>query len=298
MLHGISFKKTSTQLLQKAIKDKASKDYISKLKSALSYEAVWGFSYATLSFDVIGKVLGDDYAFTPFRYKTTEEGAVYDKEKHPLATGGIRGRYNVFSSITWVCLDIDSTTIADNEMHKILSNTNHHIARTSNPDNKFKYRILLELSAPALLKSDLHWKEFVKALSASIGVKADMLGRSQLFYGYLGRKVYSTIDKGKIDPSAYLKMADIEVARIEEKLAEAYPKRVADKMLQTPYSTFDFAYEAQNGEGTNKLLAAIHKAKELGASKDYVLELVTSINNFWDKPMPADRLRSTVMTAI
>ena len=61
--------------------------------------------------------------------------AIYDKEKHPQAWGRVRGRNNVNNTVTWLCLDIDDTTVTDEEMHRILGNLNHHIARTSNKDN-------------------------------------------------------------------------------------------------------------------------------------------------------------------
>jgi len=46
------------------------------------------------------------------------------------------------------------------------------------------------------------------------------------------------------------------------------------------------------------MLGAIAKAKELGATKEYIIDLLHNINNFWDHPMPEHRLQATVMTAI
>ena len=40
------------------------------------------------------------------------------------------------------------------------------------------------------------------------------------------------------------------------------------------------------------------QAKEMGASREYMVDLVYSINNFWDHSMPVHRLKSTVLTAI
>ena len=115
MLHGISFKQTDTFSLQTAFSNNSLQD-ISYLKAQISWGAVYGFEYEMFTFEEIGKVLSEDYAFSPFKYKLKEEGAVYNKEKHPNAFGRIRGKANVNNSITWICLDIDNTTISDKAM--------------------------------------------------------------------------------------------------------------------------------------------------------------------------------------
>ena len=297
MLHGISFIPVDNTALQEAIASNLPKDRISYLKQAVSYDAVYGFEYDEVSFEQLGNILSNDYGFSPFKYKTKEEGAVYDVDKHPHAYGRIRGRNNVNDTISWLCLDIDDTTITDEEMHQVLGKMNHHISRTSNKNNPYKYRILLPLSQKITISNDL-WKPFTRSVASYLGTKTDLLGRSQVFYGYEGRTVLSITDKADLDPSTHLEVARMKVAEIEEKRANAMPKGEADKRLQRPYQEFEFAYEAQDGEGSTKLLAAIHHAKELGADRDYIIGLVHSINNFWDHPMPAHRLQSTIMSAI
>ena len=146
MKHGISFIPVDNSLIQEAIASKRDKDTISYLKQQVSYNAVYGFEYDEVEFEELGNILSNDFGFSPFKYKSIQEGAVYNKEKHPDAWGRIRGRENTNGKVSWICLDVDDTTITDNEMHNILRKLNHHIARTSDKDNKFKYRILLELS--------------------------------------------------------------------------------------------------------------------------------------------------------
>ncbi len=296
MTHGISYIEVDNAPIQEAIKAHASKDRISYLKQRVSYSAVYGFQYDEVSFEQLSNILSHDYGFTPFKYALVQD-AVYDREKHPQAWGRVRGRNNVNNKVTWLCLDIDDTTITDEEMHQILGNLNHHIARTSNKDNPYKYRIIIELSRPTVIPKG-HWKFFIKSVADSLNVKADALAASAVFYGYADRKVYTTIGKSTIDPSRHLSIASTRVAEIEEKRATALPKAVADKALKQPYSTFSFAYECANGDGTNSMLGAVAKAKELGASKEYIIDLLHNINNFWDQSMPEHRLQATVMTAI
>ena len=297
MKYGISFIKVNNDSIQQAIASNASKDHISYLKQVVAYSATTGFQYDEVSFDELSNILSNDYGFSPFRYKTVEEGAIYNTEKHVNPIGGIRGRYNINNSVTWVCLDVDDTTITDEEMHRILSNINHHIARTSNKSNPYKYRIILPLTKQATVTREL-WKYFMKSISDTIGIKIDNLAASAVFYGYKNRKVYSTIGKRSLDPSTHLEMAHMRLAEIEDKRATVLSSTEASAQLQQPLSAFSFAYECDSGDGTTNMLGAIAKAKELGASREYIIDLLHSINNFWDNPMSKQRLNSTVMTAI
>ena len=298
MQHGISFLEVDNSAIQQAILDKQHKDVISHLKQEVAYSAVYGFEYDEVSFEQLGNILNHDYGFTPFKYKSVEEGAIYNLDKHPDAWGRVRGMHNVNDRVTWLCIDVDDTTITDEEMHQILSKLNHHIARTSNKDNAYKYRIIVELSKAAVIVDRLHWKPFMAAIADYLHLKIDNLAASAVFYGYKDRTVYSVLDQEPLDPSTHLKMASMKVAELEEKRATALPKGMADKALQRPFQTFGFAYDAESGEGTTKMLAAIHKAKELNATREYIVDLLHSINNFWDHSMPEHRLQGTVMTAI
>ena len=46
-------------------------------------------------------------------------------------------------------------------------------------------------------------------------------------------------------------------------------------------TTFDKAYNARDGEGRRKLIWAARYARELGATKEYVLELIQKITSYW-----------------
>ena len=297
MKYGSSFLEVDNSAIQQAIADKASKDHIAYLKQAVAFTAVYGFQYEEVSFDQLGQILCHDYGFNPFKYKSVEEGAIYNVEKHPDAWGRVRGRDNISGKVSWVCLDVDETNVTAEEMHQILGKVDHHIARTADKNNPFKYRIILPLVTPVTVPVS-HWKYFVKSIADYINVPIDNLGASQCFYGYNNREVYTTIGKSKIEPSTHLEMASMKVAEIEEKRAAAWPKHLADKALEHPYTTFGYAYDCEPGKGTNMMLGAISQAKELGASKEYIVGMINSINDFWDYPMPEHRLQATVMTAI
>lgn len=298
MKHGASFLAVDNQPIQDAIAANADKDSIQYLKQAVAWYAVYGFEYADTPFSQLAYLLDHDYGFTPFKYKSVDEGAFYDYEKHPKAWGRVRGRENVNSQVSWLCLDVDESDLTDSEVHGILGNINHHIARTSNLNNPYKFRVLVELSRLTTVTED-EWKPFVKSVGDYIGIpKLDMLGRSQVFYGYNNRNVLSVLDKEAVDPVRHIDMARMKVAELEEKKALEFPPALRQAALDNRYSTFAFAYDARSGEGTTKLMAAIHKAKGLGADREYMIDLIHRVNNFWDNPMPIRRLQSTIMTAI
>lgn len=296
MLHGVSFLLVDNSKLQAAIASNASKDVISKYKQQVAQYASYGFTYEKVTFSQLGNLLTTDCAFNPFKYKTIAEGAVYSTEKHPNAWGGIRGRSNIEGPISWICLDVDKTDIKDYMMHKILSNINHHIARTSDPDNPYKYRILIELSESVDIQPKA-WKYFINSISNTLNIPIDSLGASQCFYGYLNREVYSTTDAKPLSPSTHLNVALLKVAEAEERINSINPHEASYK-LASRYATFVRGFEAKDGEGYNMLLSCIGEAYRLGASKEYTIDLIHTINNFWDYPLSASRLRDTVLSFI
>jgi hypothetical protein len=57
-------------------------------------------------------------------------------------------------------------------------------------------------------------------------------------------------------------------------------------MLNDPFSTFEKAFNAKDGEGRRKLIWAARYARELGADKEYTLNLIKQISDYWVKPLP------------
>ena len=283
MKHKVSFLQTDTSKIQEAVKQHAPKDYISSLKAQMSWGAVYGFQHSQVDFKQLKLMLSMDYAFSPFIFKEVDKGAIYDKDKHPQAWGGIRGKHNLNHKLSWICLDIDKTRIEAKYMHYILQGINHHIALTSNRANKYKYRVIIELDKEITI-SDKEWKPFIKSLSTYIQCPdVDFLGPGALLYGYKGRTVLSVLDKDKVSPDRHLNIAKMKVAEFEEKKAEKYQGRTTSELLKNRYSTFYFAYERNPKTGrTATLIAVIEEALLLGATRPYIIELTTSINNFWD----------------
>ena len=297
-MHGVSLVHVDNSAIQEAIKAKKHPDIIAKLKGNVAFNCIYGFEYHEVEFADLAILLSSDVGFNNFRFKEAKD-AIYDKEKHPNATGLVRGIYNIIGGCTWVCFDVDVTTLTDVEMHRVLGHINHHIARTSDPDNPYKMRIIIELSKEVTVSRDI-WKHFMSALANDLGIgTVDRLPMSQVLYGYENRKVLSVIDKKKIVPSTYLKIAQMRYNEYEEKRAATYTSPAeCSKALENPFSTFAFAYNASVGNRWATGHAAIHKAKELGASREYIVDLLYSINDFLDNPKPRSVVEATQISAI
>lgn len=298
MLHGVSLKHVDNSAIQQAITNKAHPDVITKLKASVAFNCVVGFEYYEVPFARLSNLLSFDVGFNNFKFKDVSE-AIYNKEKHPDAYGKIRGVNNIESGCSWLWFDIDVTNISDTEMHTILSKVNHHIARTSDPSKQFKYRVIIELSRTLEITRD-EWKPFLRAVAKTLGLgKIDSLAMSQVIYGYEGRQVLSVLDGETLDPTSCMQIARAEVARQAEEDASytCNPTEVS-RALSNPYTTFEYAYTAQVGDRWKTSMAAIAQAKKLGASKEYIRELMYSINDFLDEPKSREVVRMSLFSAI
>ena len=299
MKHGASFVYVDNSRIQEAIANKEHPDVIARLKGNVAFNCIYGFDYGEVPFTELGNLLTNDVGFNNFKFKNIEEGAIYDRDKHPDAWGRVRGKHNLSPTTSWVCLDVDDTILEASEMHSILSGINHHIALTSNPANTLKYRIIIELSEPVLIAPE-EWKFFIKSIASYLGVgKIDALGPSAVFYGYKGRTLLSVLDQHKVEPQRHLAYAKMEVTKHEEARAVWVDNGVDTSfLLQNPYTTFDFAYDAKVGDRWATSMAAIAKAKALGANREYIENLMYAINDFLDVPKSRELVKTSLFSAI
>lgn len=229
-----------------------------------------GYQYIETDFTGLANSLSTDLAFTPFELQD-----------------GVRGMDNIISGTTWICFDIDDTKLTDEEVHFIISDVNHHIARTSNPDNAFKYRVIIQLDAPVKLDR-IAWKYFIESVSDDLGLPIDKLPQSQIFFGYAGREVLSVVDQSPIEIKAHVTYAMAQVAeRTPQKVLTTKEKSAA---LNAPMTAFEFAFEAPNGQGSRMIYKAAYKSFKLGATAEESIALIHAISDYWDYPLEAHRL--------
>lgn len=237
-----------------------------------------GYKFCEIAFSSIAEMLQGDYAYSPFKFKD-----------------GVRGKDYISSGCKWLCFDIDKSNITDEECHHMLSEINHHIVRTSDKDNPFKFRVLVELDSYVDIE-DRVWKPFMSSVASYLSLVADPLPKSQIFFSYSGRKIYSVTDKQPVAVRDHLLLAH---GSIEDKpLAKDLPAKQKQAQLADPLTTFEYAYEAEPGGRSLALIRAAKHAKDLGATNEEIINLMWAINNYWVEPMPEKEIENTLISQI
>jgi len=236
-----------------------------------------GYTHITCSFEDIANMLQLDCAYAPFDFKD-----------------GTRAKENISSGCKVLVLDIDNSHITDEECHYILQNYNHHIARTFDPDNAFKFRVIVELDSELNIEDKL-WKGFTKSVSTYLGLTSDSLPKSQIFFSYANRNILSVTNKNTISIRDHILIATGTAESTEVVNLTPSQRKV---MLDDPLSTFHYAFEAKQGEGSVSLIRAAKHARDLGMSKEHIIELINEINEYWVTPMDQDRFNRTILSQI
>jgi hypothetical protein len=292
---GVSYLEVDNTNLMLAVSSGASEEKIDLEKHKVAATTTYGYGHMETSFEDLGKMLEEDFAYTPFRLKQADTDAVYDEDKHKKAKGGVRGKDNVIGGCKWIVIDVDKSTITAEECHLMLSDINHHIALTSNKDNPNKFRVLVELDSIVDI-SDKHWKAFIQHISEYLAVIADPLPKSQIFFSYSDRKVLSVTDADPLETKPFIIKAAETVGSKER------PKKISRAQGQTqmndPLTTFEYAYEAADGEGSRSMIRAALHAVDLGATKEEVVDLMEDIQDYWAYPMGRERFERTILTYV
>ena len=248
---------------------------VSGTKDNRAKQCADGFEFYETDFEELGNMLTGDFAYSPFRFE-----------------GGVRGKDNLLGGCKFIALDIDKSSITDEECHLLLEGVNHHIARTSDKNNQFKFRVLIELDSIVNIE-DNHWRFFMDEIGNELGLTVDLLPKSQIYFAYMGRGVLSELE------GAPLVTRELILKAIEKANAKPTVKKLSTAqqkaLLENKMSTFEFAYNAVNGEGSRSLVRAGLYAIDLGASQEAVEMLIHDINNFWVSSMDTDRLEYTVL---
>lgn len=267
---NVSFKDINTDKLNIAI-DNNDKSAITAAKKQIASTTDTGLETVEATFEELAEMLQYDYAYSPFKF-----------------TDGKRGKNNVISGTKWIVFDVDDSVLSASETHMMLSNINHHIALSSDPNNKYKFRILVELDSVVDVTAQV-WKYFTLAIAEELAIRIDPLPQSQIFFSYANRKVYSQLDAEPLEVRSFLMTAiDKETSKqLNQKLSSAQSRT----LLADPITTFNYAFEARSGEGSRSLIRAAYHAKDLGTSCDETIQLIKDINEYWYAPMEESRFQ-------
>jgi hypothetical protein len=242
-------------------------------KDSISLTVAYGFETESTQFAELGQLLSGDFAYSPFYFRD-----------------GIRGRDNIVGGTKWLTLDIDDSPLSAEETHFMLSEFNHYIALSSDPDNHYKFRVLIELDTVVELSS-IAWKHFYLAIANDLALNVDPLPQSQIFFSYADRLVLSNLDASPLVTRDYVILArdrEAEKAQSQRQLTSAQAKA----QLDDPETTFSYAFHCKSN-GSLNMYRMMQHAKLLGASLDQTIQLIHDVNEFWSMDlgaMPQDRI--------
>lgn len=267
---NITYKEIDASGINDAV-ESGDADRLRQAKHDIAQNINYGFDSTGTTFPKLSDLFTNDVAYTPFKFKD-----------------GVRRKENIESGTKWVVLDIDNSALSAEEAHMMLGEVNHHIALTSDYNNDFKFRVLLELDSEVFLDS-VSWKHFYLKIAEDLGLKADPLPQSQIFYSYAGRKVFSNTEASPIETRDYLMFAK-EATANKEAVNKTLTNGQKQAQLKDPLVTFEYAFEARHGQGSLNMYRMVRHAKDLGASEEDVHRLIDECNEYWESPMYPERI--------
>lgn len=270
---GISFKPINLTKLNAA----TTPDQVRQAKADIAATTAYGYESAETTFADLGNLLQGAYAYSPFKF-----------------TNGIRGKDHISGGCKFLTFDIDSSNITAEEAHFMLSDLNHHIALGSDPDNHFKFRVLIELGSIVDISS-LQWKHFYASVASDLALTIDQLPQSQIFFSYPDRPIYSNLDASPLSIKPYLVTSADHVANkpLPTHLTPAQRKA----LLADPVESFSYAYNAPMGAGSRSLIRLAYHLRDLAVPADEALAIISEAHDFWDSQMPSDRFEAILMQA-
>jgi hypothetical protein len=247
-----------------------------KLKDFMARNSTDGYEFFETSFEDLENLLCENAIYSSFRFKD-----------------GIHHKDNLEGGTKFLILDVDKSVLTDTEAHTLLNEYNHYIVRTSNPDNEFKFRIVIEMDAVVDL-DPITWKCFLQETAEELGLIVDPLPQSQIMLSYADRNILKNLE-GKTLESKYLIDRAIKRVRDKPKPANTLPAKEKQAKLDDPRITFAYAFECEPGERSNKIYRALAHSIDLGADAEYVEALAIEINEYITEPMDLPRLQRTLI---
>lgn len=261
---GVSYKIFNTDKTGKALKD-----YMNRNSSN-------GYEFYETNFDDIELLLQENAVYSSFNFRD-----------------GVRTKENLVGGTKFIVLDIDKSMLSDIEAHTLLNEFNHYVARTSNPDDRMKFRVIMELDSVVDVDERM-WKAFIQEVGHELGLIVDNLPQSQIYLSYAGREVLSQLNGKPLQTKFLLEKAAARM-RDKPKPPTELPSATKMQQLKDPRETFFYAFEADKGQRSVLMYRALAHAIDIGADEAYLTSLAEEINEYWPEPMNKDRLERTLL---
>lgn len=247
-----------------------------ELKDYMSRNCSEGYEFYETDFKELELLLQENAAYSSFAFED-----------------GKRSKANLVGGAKFVILDVDKSFITDEEAHVLLNQYNHYVIRTSDPNNEFKFRVVMELDSIVDIDERM-WKEFLTVISEELGLVIDVLPQSQIYLSFANRNILSQLD-GQTLKTKFLLEEAANRLRDKPKPPATLPSAQKTLKLEDPRETFAFAFEAEKGQRSVLMYRALAYAIDLGADGDYVRSLASEINHYWVEPMDEERLQRTLV---
>ena len=229
------------------------------------------------SFEELSELLSTDCSYSPFIYKD-----------------GKRDKEHCNNKTSILVFDVDKSSLDIDEVHMLISkqNINHHIAMTSDANNIFKFRVIIELDREYPIQESLYRKIMllVKKEVLLDLFETDSLPMSQMFYGYADRNVFSLVLGNP------LCLKDFIVKAMSENKVKALTKtQITNALTSDFYETFSWAFEQPSGKRNITLIRLINAMKnDYNATYEQVVDGVNKANSTFDSPLTDDELAKTI----
>lgn len=244
-----------------------------------------------VSLATVAKLMAQDAIYNVFKYKEAFS------EKEQAVVPNNRAQENVISESKLVCIDVDKSEVPLHTIHEYLEEYQHIVCTTSDPENKYKFRIVLPVNVAISATDPALYRYICKRLSADLLITPDVSGFtfSQPMYSYFNSEVLLT-DKGLLyDITEYITEFTVEAELPKAKLftkskTPTARKTKVQKLLNNVNEEFGYALNPPEGEGSFTLAKlSMHCRDEEMTANEYrvVLDYVVSV---WPSPFPADRL--------
>jgi hypothetical protein len=157
------------------------------------------------------------------------------------------------------------------EVHNAYQDFKHHVAKTSQNDNPYKFRMIMELDIEVNLEPRL-WKNFMSKVGEFLGMNIDLLAQSQIYYGFDNREVLSQLEGEALPASELIKDIDVSVKEV----VKLNPKE-RNKLVDDRFNEFNYAYEAKGNTRAVYLFRVFKHCADAGLAKNQTLSILEDI---------------------
>ena len=239
-----------------------------------------GWKNVVTRFDQYLKLVDANVSMSPYHFGKgkNSKGEVIE---------GYKTLDTIISLSETIILDVDKSVLSIQDMHELLSDYTHIVSTTSDPDNLYKFRVILRLDREVEL-TPAQWKKFYRSIAELLGIDVDInINKASMFHGYKGSIVYSNLNGKMIDVKPHMINAYNSQAR--EEIKAVTTQKQFEISYDNRFETFEKAYDCTRHRSLT-MYSAMRTACKLGWTANWIEELLEEINDNWDRKLSSKRM--------